>query len=261
MITDQQRGTNKMNELEYKNFYDTVGRLNGWDFSKVKCETVGDSWDFYGEVKERCKPSHILLDVGTGGGENVLNIASAAKLLVGIDNSNGMIEKAHSNLRKSDIQNVEFLQMDSEALMFPHEHFNIASSCHAPFIASELAKVMKQGAFFLTQQVSEHDKLNLKEAFGRGQCFGERDGTLKEKYMRELISAGFEVVQVREYDVTNYYSTTEDLIFLLKHTPIIPNFGEEEEDFNILQKFIKANSYEKGIRTNSKRFMIIAVKI
>ena len=63
--------------------------------------------------------------------------------------------------------------------------------------------------------------------------------------MRELISAGFEVVQVREYDVTNYYSTTEDLIFLLKHTPIIPNFGEEEEDFNILQKFIKANSSEK----------------
>lgn len=29
-----------MNELEYKNFYDKVGRLNGWDFSKIKCETV-----------------------------------------------------------------------------------------------------------------------------------------------------------------------------------------------------------------------------
>ena len=78
--------------------------------------------------------------------------------------------------------------------------------------------------------------------------------------MSELISAGLELVQVREYDVTDYYSTAEDFIFLLKHTPIIPNFGEEEEDFNILQKFIKANSSEKGIRTNSKRFMIIAVK-
>lgn len=181
-------------------------------------------------------------------------------MLVGIDNSNGMIEKAHSNLRKLDVQNVEFLQMDSEALMFPPAHFNIASSCHAPFIASELANVMKKGALFLTQQVSEHDKLNLKEAFGRGQFLGERDGTLKEKYMGELINAGFELVQVREYDVTDYYSTHEDLIFLLKHTPIIPRFGEEEDDFTILQKFIDANSSEKGIRTNSKRFMIIAVK-
>ncbi|EJS67961.1 MULTISPECIES: class I SAM-dependent methyltransferase [Bacillus] len=250
-----------MNELEYKNFYDKVGRLNGWDFSKIKCETVGDSWDFYREVKERCKPSHILLDVGTGGGENVLNIASSAKLLIGIDNSNGMIATAHSNLKKSGIQNVEFLQMDSEALVFPHAHFDIASSCHAPFTATELSKVMKKDAVFLTQQVSEHDKLNLKEAFGRGQCLGERDGTLKEKYMRELSSAGFERVQVSEYDVTDYYSSPEDLIFLLKHTPIIPNFGEEEEDFTILQKFIDANSSEKGIRTNSKRFMITAAKL
>ncbi|MBE7121736.1 class I SAM-dependent methyltransferase [Bacillus cereus] len=249
-----------MNELEYKNFYDKVGRLNGWDFSKLKCETVGDTWDFYKEVKVRCKPSDILLDIGTGGGENVLKIASSAKVLIGIDNSNGMIETAHSNLKKTDVQNVEFLQIDSEDLTFAHSYFDIASSCHAPFIASELAKVMKKGAFFLTQQVCEHDKLNLKEAFRRGQCLGERDGTLKEKYMNELISAGFELVQVREYDVTDYYITPEDLIFLLKHTPIIPNFGEEEDDFNILQKFIDANSSEKGIRTNSKRFMIIAVK-
>ncbi len=36
-------------------------------FGKIKCETAGDSGDSYREVKERCKPSHILLDVGTGG--------------------------------------------------------------------------------------------------------------------------------------------------------------------------------------------------
>lgn len=78
--------------------------------------------------------------------------------------------------------------------------------------------------------------------------------------MGELSSAGFELVQVREYNITDYYNSPEDLIFLLKHTPIIPRFGEEEEDFTILQKFIDANSFEKGIRTNSKRFMIIAVK-
>ena len=58
-----------------------------------------------------------------------------------------MIETAQSNFKKSGVQNVEFFQMDSEALTFPPAHFDIASSCHAPFIASELAKVMKQGAF------------------------------------------------------------------------------------------------------------------
>lgn len=99
-----------MNELEYKNFYDKVGRVNGWDFSKIKCETVGDSWDFYGEVKERCKLSDTLLDVGTGGGENVLNIASSAKLLIGIDNSNGMIETAQSNFKNQVYKMLSFFK-------------------------------------------------------------------------------------------------------------------------------------------------------
>ncbi|MGQ0518802.1 SAM-dependent methyltransferase, partial [Bacillus sp. D-CC] len=40
-----------MNELEYKNFYDKVGRVNGWDFSKIKCETVGDTSFFHFSIK------------------------------------------------------------------------------------------------------------------------------------------------------------------------------------------------------------------
>lgn len=89
-----------MNELEYKSFYDKVGRLNGWDFSKIKCEIVGDIWDFYSEVKERCKLLYILFDVGIGGGENVFNIVLLVKLLIGIDNFNGMIVMVYFNLKK-----------------------------------------------------------------------------------------------------------------------------------------------------------------
>ncbi|KFM99934.1 class I SAM-dependent methyltransferase [Bacillus clarus] len=248
-----------MNELEYKNFYDKVGKSNGWNFSKLNYVTEGATWGFYDEVRERCAPLDVLLDVGTGGGENILKIASSALFLVGIDNSSGMIETAQSNLKTADVPNVNFFRMDSADLTFPRSFFDIASSCHAPFVASELAKVIKKDGFFLTQQVSESDKLNIKEAFGRGQCLGEKEGTLKEKYVNELSNAGFNIVQIREYDAIDYYKTPEDLIFLLKHTPIIPRFGEKEDDFDILQKFVSANKTEKGIKTNSKRFMITAV--
>ena len=104
----------------------------------------------YSEVQERCKPSDILLDVGTGGGENILKISIfSCKLLIGIDNSDGMIETAHSNLKKSGVQNVEFLQIDSEILTFPHAHFDIASSCHAPFVACRVSESNEKGCFFL----------------------------------------------------------------------------------------------------------------
>lgn len=51
----------------YQAFYDKIGRLNGWDFSKLKVTVEGAAWDFGAGVASRCKPSDLLLDIGTGG--------------------------------------------------------------------------------------------------------------------------------------------------------------------------------------------------
>ncbi|EGA91062.1 methyltransferase, putative [Planococcus donghaensis MPA1U2] len=67
-------------------------------------------------------------------------------------------------------------------------------------------------------------------------------------------------MQSFDYNVTEYYQRPEDLIFLLQHTPIIPNFGMEPEDYSRLTAFIENNRTKKGIYTNSKRFLIIAKK-
>lgn len=249
-----------MNELEYKNFYDRVGKLNGWDFSKVRCISEGVKWDFYHEVSKRCKKSDILLDIGTGGGEALLSIAEAALLLVGIDNSVGMIESANDNLEKSRKSNVRILQMDADKINFPESFFNVVSCRHSPFYANDIAKSLVNDSIFLTQQVSEDDKFNIKQAFGRGQSYDMQGGTLKNKYISELSEAGFKDIQSFIFDSKEYYKTYEDLVFVLKHTPIIPNFGKYRNDFAVLEKFIEQNQTSKGIMTNSKRFMIIARK-
>jgi hypothetical protein len=113
---------------------------------------------------------------------------------------------------------------------------------------------------FLTQQVSENDKFNLKQAFGRGQNFEADEGILKARYLSEFAAAGFSDIQSLEYEVTEYYASYEDLVFLLKYTPIIPNFGQIVDDFAVLDKFIEENRTSKGIMTTSKRFMIIVRK-
>lgn len=247
-----------MNSLEYKQFYDKVGKVNGWDFSKVKCVSEGTGPDLYREATNVCKKSDLWLDIGTGGGEAVLSIAESALLLVGIDQSTGMIETATGNSAKSGIPNVRFLKMEAEQLDFPDDFFNIVTCRHSEFCAQEVARVLMKGGIFFTQQVSEHDKANMKEAFGRGQAYETKAGTLKHRYIAELSEAGFSDIQAFDFHVIEYYQTAEDLIFLLKHTPIIPDFGRTDVDFQILQQFIKDNQTEKGIRTNSERFIIVA---
>ncbi|MFE6795949.1 class I SAM-dependent methyltransferase [Paenibacillus chitinolyticus] len=247
-----------MNPSEYKEFYDKVGKINGWDFSNVKCVSEGIKRDLFREVTKTCKKSDILLDIGTGGGEAILSIADSLLLLVGIDQSTEMIETAIKNSAKSGIPNVRFLKMEAENLDFPDDFFNVITCRHSEFFANEVAKVLIKGGTFLTQQVSENDKSNIKEAFGRGQAFGTKAGTLKHQYITELSEAGFSDIQSFDFNVIEYYQTAEDLIFLLTHTPIIPDFGRAEVDFRILQQFIKENQTERGIRTNSERFIISA---
>ncbi|SFL99340.1 Methyltransferase domain-containing protein [Gracilibacillus orientalis] len=249
-----------MKEFDYEYFYDKVGKINGWNFSNIKCSSEGVKWDFYEEVIKRCKKTDVLLDIGTGGGENILRISFSLFFLIGIDLSSGMLETAVSNLKNSNVSNVKFFQMSSYDLHFPSGFFDVVSSCHAPLSSTEVYKVLKSGGWFLTQQVSEADKLNIKNAFGRGQAYDKTDGALKEKYISELKEVGFSKIQSFEYDAIDYFERPEDLIFLLTNTPIIPNFGEDKKDFEILNEFIEKNRNVKGIQTNSKRFLIIAKK-
>ena len=75
--------------------------------------------------------------------------------------------------------------------------------------------------------------------------------------MRKL---GFSKIEDFDYNLKIIYKTDKDYIFLLRYTPTIPEFGKKKKDFDILRKFIEENKTKKGIATNSKRFMIVAVK-
>ncbi|HSP21203.1 MAG TPA: class I SAM-dependent methyltransferase [Planococcus sp. (in: firmicutes)] len=246
--------------MDEQNFYEKLGKANGWDFSGLKSESEGVAWGFYSEAAKYSTPGSIVLDIGTGGGENVMQLAESCAFVVGIDLSEAMVETARANLQKAKCRNVRFLRMAAESLYFPEGFFDMVTSRHCPYDAVEAERVLKAGGIFLSQQVSEGDKENLKQAFGRGQAFGQPDGTFKERYINELSDAGFTDIESYSYDAAEYYQEPEDLLFLLHHTPIIPNFGEEPQDMEKFNKFILQNQYSKGIRTNSKRFLLIAYK-
>lgn len=249
-----------MPEIDYKEWYDRVGAQIGWDFGSLRCRVENAAWDFYEAVAKYCDGRTVLLDIGCGGGEKLIGLAAKVFLLIGIDASTAMIQAAQNNLLQTGLTKVRFFQMRAQGLMFPDGFFQCVSCRHCSFDPGEVAKVLAKDGVFLTQQVGEGDKLNIKQAFGRGQNFEQADGTQKAAYERELKQAGFREVQALEYDAAEYYQTAGDLLFLLKHAPIVPDFGEVPGDWEIFRRLVAEFQTGKGIYTNAKRYLLIARK-
>lgn len=249
-----------MNTNDYHDLYEKAGKRIGWDFSHLKTTEEGQGWDFFQEVLKKTKSKDTVLDIGTGGGERILKIAQHFGSIYGIDHSPSMVSTAKKNLYKTKLKNVKFLMMDSSELNFPDNYFDIVTDRHCDFNPSEVFRVLKKGGYFFTQQVSEGDQMNIKNAFGRGQGYAIKDGTLKNKYLKQLRKFGFTKIEDFDYNSKITYKTDKDYIFLLRYTPTIPEFGKKKNDFEILRKFIEKNMTKKGIETNSKRFMINAIK-
>ena len=62
-----------MNIDEKENIF--YSEQKNWDFSKIKCITIYDKsneFDFYTMIKKYSNKLSLCLDLGTGGGENLL---------------------------------------------------------------------------------------------------------------------------------------------------------------------------------------------
>ncbi len=242
------------NSEEEKCFYNKVGKIIGWEFSKMKYKMVDDSkFQFFDEINNKVKKNMILLDIGTGGGEKLTDsITDDCLLKIGIDFSKEMIKYAKKRNTKD---NIRFLEMDSENIKFPDEFFDIITARHTPFNIREVNRLLKKNGYFFTEQIDENDCLQLKKTFGRGQGY-ESQIRLREKIKSRIKDFKFNSIEFYDIIQQEYYKTEEDLLFLLNNTPIIPNFGKEKGDFSKFNEYVRKNINNNGIILERKLFGI-----
>ena len=161
------------NEIDYEAFYNKVGSIIGWDFSKIsrRKKTVGKEYNHLEIIKKYVNKKTKILDIGTGGGEKLLKIAPYANEAYGIDKSVSMIKTARNNLKKSGLKNVKLILADSNNIPFNDEYFDVVFCIHAPFEVKEVKRVLKNNGIFITLQVGYKDKNNIQEVFNI--VFGE----------------------------------------------------------------------------------------
>ncbi len=233
------------NELDYYN------RIKNWDFSKISYEVESlTNWDMYKILNEKNTKNSRILDLGTGGGEKVINKFPEALEIVGTDFSQQMIKTAKENLKKSNKKNIKFKVMDNLNMDTPDNYFDIVVARHTCIDAKQIYKTLKKDGLLLLRGVDKLDCWQLKRLFNRGQAFNDIKPISQIDY-ENILDAGFRNVELIPIYDREYFKTKDDLLALLLKTPILDNFSEENENTSLIKKDIDMQKLDEYIRNNT----------
>lgn len=155
-------------------------------------------------------PGEVVLDLGSGGGIDVLlsarRVAPGGKAY-GLDMTDEMLALAHENQREAGVENAEFLKGEIESIPLPDDHVDVViSNCvinlstEKPKVLAEAFRVLKPGGrFAVSDVVFLGDKAGLPEDVRRSveMWTGCISGALeRSEYEALLGAAGFEGVSV-----------------------------------------------------------------
>ena len=251
------------NELDYYN------RIKNWDFSKINYEVESlTNWDMYKILNEKTTKNSRILDLGTGGGEKVINKFPEALEIVGTDFSQQMIKTAKENLKKSNKKNIKFKVMDNLNMDTPDNYFDIVVARNTCIDAKQIYKTLKNDGLLLLRGVDKLDCWQLKRLFNRGQAFNDIKPISQIDY-ENILDAGFRNVELIPIYDREYFKTKDDLLALLLKTPILDDFSEENEntslikmeiDMQKLDEYIRNNTTDKGILLRRRYYGITANK-
>src|SRR5881396_2625361 len=170
-------------------------------------------------------PGEVVLDLGSGGGIDVLLSAKRVGLTgkaYGLDMTDEMLALANENKRKAGAENVEFLKGEIERIPLPDNSADvIISNCVINLSADkdrvlrEAFRVLKPGGRFAVSDVVTRGEM-LPEIRERVLLWvGCIAGALEEKeYRAKLTAAGFENVEV---EPTRVYRIEDARAFLSGH--------------------------------------------
>lgn len=244
-----------------KEFYQRVGKRQGWSFDKMKYTKISSrDFDYYKYLSKNIKNSDRVLDIGCGDSKKVIQFVNA-KEIIGIDNSSEMIKKSQENLVKYNSQTPHsFLLMDGDGnYSFKDNSFDFVINRHCGCNIYEMYRILKPNGKYIQEDVDETDCLELKILFGRGQNYpiANRISNTVWKIYKELGFSKIEFYPIREIE---FYQTKQDLKYLLCNTPIIPNFGESKQDKLLFNQYCKTHKTEQGIRLERELFGFILTK-
>ena len=197
-------------------------------------------------------PGEVVLDLGSGGGIDVLlsakRVGPAGKAY-GLDMTDEMLALARANQVKAGVENVEFLKGEIEAIPLPAESVDvIISNCVINLSAdkdrvfAEAFRVLKPGGRFAVSDVVVRGTVPSAIRKSVELWIGCVAGALEDvEYRAKLAKAGFEAI---ELEPTRVYRADDARDFLAGSGMDADAIGREV-DGKFISAFVRARKPPK----------------
>ncbi len=168
------------------------------------------------------QPGQVVLDLGSGGGIDVLlsarRVGSSGKVY-GLDMTDEMLALARENQRKAGATNVEFLKGTMEAIPLPDRSVDVViSNCvinlslDKEAVLREAFRVLKPNGVFAVSDVVIHGEVPAQIQRSMELWCGCVAGALRDdEYVSKLEAAGFVDAEVSPW---RFYHSREARVFL-----------------------------------------------
>jgi len=200
--------------------------FSGWDFSYLTGRMLEDPlpWDYMSLAADRLDHSTAALDLDTGGGERLLALADHwPDKVVATEGYPPNAALARARLSPHGAMLVEVDVPEDAALPFADGEFDLVLNRHASFPSAEVARILRPGGIFLTQQVHGRSLEDLQARFGASPQW---PFATPDYFAPKLIAAGLEIVARQEYTGRLRFIDVDALVYFLKAIPWeVPGFS------------------------------------
>lgn len=149
-----------------RSYFDELAGRFGRDY------VPGRSWKGLAEMLIKLLPPMRIADIGSGEGTLSLLLAQRAEQVIGIDNSEKMVEYASGVARRSGVRNVEFRLGDIEELPLPDSSVDLAlfsqslhHALHPQKAVHEAARILRPGGRIVILDLQRHNFEEARELY------------------------------------------------------------------------------------------------